>query len=131
MLAEDHGADERVAEHLLASDAAGDRWVVERLVVAARAAAHSGAPESAAVYLRRALEEPPPPSERPMLMLELGMAEASAGLPTWPSQLQAALETATDDGARVAAAMVLALRPRARAARRRGGRGARSRRRAA
>ena len=109
MLAEDHGADERVAEHLLASDAAGDRWVVERLVVAARAAAHSGAPESAAVYLRRALEEPPPPSERPILMLELGMAEASAGLPTWPSQLQAALETATDDGARVAAAMVLAL----------------------
>ncbi len=44
---------------------AGGRWVVERLVEAARAAAHSGAPESAAVYLRRALEEPPPPSERP------------------------------------------------------------------
>ncbi len=109
MLAEDHGANERVAEHLLVSDPGGDAWVVQRLVAAARAAAHSGAPESAAVYLRRALEEPPRAAERPELMLELGMAEASAGLPTWPSRLQAALESATDDGARVAAAMVLAL----------------------
>jgi DNA-binding CsgD family transcriptional regulator len=109
MLAEDHGANERVAEHLLASDPGGDEWAVERLVAAARAAAHSGAPESAAVYLRRALEEPPPPSDRPALVLELGMAEASAGLPTWPSRLQAAVESADEDDARVAAALVLAL----------------------
>ena len=109
MLAEDHGANERVAEHLLASDPGDDQWAVERLVAAARAAAHSGAPESAAVYLRRALEEPPPPSDRPALVLELGMAEASAGLPTWPSRLQAAVESADEDDARVAAALVLAL----------------------
>jgi DNA-binding CsgD family transcriptional regulator len=109
MLCEDHSANERVAEHLLAADPGGDAWVVERLAAAARAAAHSGAPESAAVYLRRALEEPPAASERPGLTLELGMAEASAGLPTWPSRLQAALESASDDGARVSAAMVLAL----------------------
>lgn len=109
MLAEGHGANERVAEHLLASDPGGDEWAVERLVAAARAAAHSGAPESAAVYLQRALEEPPPPSDRPGLVLELGMAEASAGLPTWPSRLQAAVESAGDGEARVAAALVLAL----------------------
>ena len=109
LLAEDHGPNERVAEHLLSTDRMADEWVVERLVVAARGAAHSGAPESAAAYLRRALQEPPPAADRPGLELELGMAEASAGLPTWPAGLRVALESATDDAARVAAAMVLAL----------------------
>ena len=109
LLAHEPGANERVAEHLLVSEPVSDGWVVERLVDAARAAARSGAPESAAVYLRRALEEPPPPLERPGLLLELGMAEASAGLETWPAHLEAALEGATDDSSRVAAAMVLAL----------------------
>jgi DNA-binding CsgD family transcriptional regulator len=37
------------------------------------------------------------------------MAEASAGVPTWPVHLEAALSGATDDASRVAAAMVLAL----------------------
>ena len=37
------------------------------------------------------------------------MAEASAGLPGWPAHLEAALDGATDDSGRVAAAMVLAL----------------------
>src|SRR4029077_14937791 len=41
LLAEQPGANERVAEHLLASEAAGDRWVVERLAEAARAASRS------------------------------------------------------------------------------------------
>ncbi len=91
------------------SEPASDSWVVERLVDAARAAARSGAPESAAVFLRRALEEPPSAADRPGLLLELGMAEASAGLHTWPVHLEAALNSATDDAGRVAAAMVLAL----------------------
>ena len=94
---------------LLSTDPMADAWVVSRLVAAARGAAHSGAPETAAVYLRRALQEPPPAADRPGLELELGMAEASAGLSTWPARLQAALESATDDTARVAAALVLAL----------------------
>ena len=109
LLAEDHGPTERVAEHLLSTDPMGDAWAVSRLVAAARGAAHSGAPETAAVYLRRALQEPPAAADRPGLELELGMAEASAGLSTWPARLQAALESATDDTARVAAALVLAL----------------------
>ena len=109
LLAPGPGANERVAEHLLLSDPAADEWVVERLVQAARAAARSGAPESAAVYLRRVLEEPPAPESVPGLLLELGMAEASAGLPGWPAHLEAALDGATDDSGRVAAAMVLAL----------------------
>jgi DNA-binding CsgD family transcriptional regulator len=109
LLAQEPDANERVAEHLLFTDPMSDRWVVNRLVAAARAAARSGAPESAATYLRRALEEPPPPGERSGLMLELGMAEASAGLAVWPAHLEAALDSASDDASRVAAAMVLAL----------------------
>ncbi len=109
LLAPGAGSNERVAEHLLLSDPAADEWVVERLVQAARSAARSGAPESAAVYLRRVLEEPPAPDTVPSLLLELGMAEASAGLPAWPAHLEAALDGATDDSGRVAAAMVLAL----------------------
>jgi DNA-binding CsgD family transcriptional regulator len=109
LLAHEPGANERVAEHLLVSEPASDAWVVERLVEAARTAARSGAPESAAVYLRRAMEEPPPAADQPGLMLELGMAEASAGDPAWQLHLEAALDAATDDPARVAAAMVLAL----------------------
>ena len=109
LLAGQPGAAPRVAEHLLASEPGSDVWVVERLVGAAEAAARSGAPESAAVYLRRALEEPPDEERRPALLLALGMAEASAGLPSWPVHLEAALSSASDDSSRVAAAMVLAL----------------------
>ena len=64
LLAEQPGANERVAKHLLVSEPAGDGWVVERLVEAACAAGKQGAPESEAVFLRRALAEPPPPGER-------------------------------------------------------------------
>src|SRR5207244_6502368 len=63
LLAEQPGAHERVAQHLLVIEPAGDGWVVERLVAAACAAGKQGAPESEAVVLRRALAEPPPRSE--------------------------------------------------------------------
>ena len=89
LLAEQPGAHERVAKHLLVSEPAGDGWVVERLVEAACAAGKQGAPESEAVFLRRALAEPPPPGDRSALLLDLGMAEASAGLADWPEHLQA------------------------------------------
>ena len=108
LLAEHPDASARVAEHLLVSEPAADRWVVERLVEAARAAARQGAPESQAVFLRRALAEPPPPGDQPALLLDLGMAEASAGLADWPEHLQAALDTAQNPVAAADAAMVLA-----------------------
>jgi DNA-binding CsgD family transcriptional regulator len=103
------GANERVAEHLLVSEPAGDDWVVERLVEASRVATRSGAPESAAVYLRRALAEPPEPELQPRLLLELGMAEASAGLSDWQDALQASVVAAPNETAGAAASMVLAL----------------------
>jgi DNA-binding CsgD family transcriptional regulator len=108
LLAEQPGAHERVAEHLLASEPAADQWVVERLVEAARAATRNGAPESAAVFLRRVLDEPPLASARSGLLLELGMAEVSAGLADWPEHLQQAVDAAPDAREGAAASMALA-----------------------
>jgi DNA-binding CsgD family transcriptional regulator len=109
LLAEHPGAYERVAEHLLASEPAGDPWVVERLVEASCRAGKQGAPESEAVFLRRVLVEPPPQGERSALLLDLGMAEASAGLPGWSEHLQEAVDAAPDAIAAADAAMVLGL----------------------
>jgi len=108
LLADLPGATESVAEHLLASDPAADPWVVERLTAAACTAARNGAPESAAVFLRRALAEPPAPAELPRLLLELGTAEESAGLDGWLEHLQAARDRAPDAVAAARAAGVLA-----------------------
>ena len=68
-----------------------------------------GAPESEAVFLRRALAEPPPPGDRSALLLDLGMAEASAGLADWPEHLQQAVDTAPNAAAAAVAALVLGL----------------------
>jgi hypothetical protein len=108
VLAEQPGAKARVAEHLLVSEPAEDRWVVERLIAAARAAAEEGAPESEALFLRRALAEPPASGDRAALLLALGIAEASAGLPNWHQHLQEAVEAAPDAAAAARAALVLA-----------------------
>ena len=108
VLAEQAGENERVANHLLISEPAADVWVVERLLEAARAAERNGAPDSAAIFLRRVLDEPPPAGDQPGLLLELGMAEASAGLVGWPEHLQRAVDTAPNAVAAAEAAMVLA-----------------------
>jgi hypothetical protein len=103
------GENERVAEHLLAAEPAEDRWTVDRLLEAARTARRTGAPENSVVYLRRALAEPPDPDVRPGVLLDLGVAEAMVGLPTWRDHLEEAVRTTTDDGDRVGAAVVLGL----------------------
>jgi DNA-binding CsgD family transcriptional regulator/tetratricopeptide (TPR) repeat protein len=109
LFADQPGAHEHVAKHLLVSEPAADGWVVERLLEAAHAARQQGAPESEAVFLRRVLAEPPPPGEqRSGLLLDLGMAEASAGLAGWPEHLQSAVDAAPDAAAAAEAAMVLA-----------------------
>src|SRR5436190_692033 len=81
----------------LAPEPAGDAPIARRLVDAARTAARRGAPESAAVLLRRALAEPPPAAERPGLLLELGIAEATAGQPAGEEHLREALDASGDD----------------------------------
>jgi DNA-binding CsgD family transcriptional regulator/tetratricopeptide (TPR) repeat protein len=109
LLAEQPGAHERVAKHLLISEPAGDGWVVERLVEAASLAGKQGAHESEAAFLRRVLAEPPPPGDRSALLLDLGMAEASAGLAGWPEHLREAVDAAPDAAAAAGAALVLGL----------------------
>jgi DNA-binding CsgD family transcriptional regulator len=109
LLAEQPGADDRVAKHLIVSEPAADPWVVERLVETACAAGKQGAPESEAVFLRRALAEPPPPGDRSALLLDLGMAEASAGLADWPEHLQQAVDTAPNAEVAGGSALVLGL----------------------
>jgi len=108
VLAEQPGEGDRIAKHLLISEPAADAWVVERLLEAARAAERNGAPESAAIFLRRVLDEPPLAKDRPGLLLELGMAEASAGLVGWPEHLQRAVDAAPNPVAAAETAMVLA-----------------------
>jgi DNA-binding CsgD family transcriptional regulator len=108
LLAEQPGAEARVAEHLLVSEPAADGWVVDRLVAAARAAGKQGAPESEVVFLRRALAEPPQAGDRAALLLDLGMAEASIGHADWQKHLRAAVDAAPDAEAAVSATMVLA-----------------------
>jgi DNA-binding CsgD family transcriptional regulator len=109
LLAGQPGSNELVANHLLVSEPAGDGWVVERLVEAACEAGKRGAPEAEAVLLGRALAEPPAPRNYYGLLLDLGMAEASAGLTGWPEHLQQAVDTAPNGVAAAQAAMVLAL----------------------
>ena len=79
LLAKEGVDDERVAGHLLATEATGAEWVVEVLLRSARAAAARGAPGSAAAYLERALAEPPPAGVRSLVLHELGTAELHAG----------------------------------------------------
>ena len=109
LLAEQPGAYERVARHLLVTEPAGDGWVVERLVEAACAAGKQGSPESEAVFLRRVLAEPPPLGDRSALLLDLGMAEASAGLSDWSEHLQTAVDTAPNAEVAGGSALVLGL----------------------
>ena len=108
LLADGHAGAGRIAEHLLATAPAGDGWVVEQLEMAAREASVGGAPESAAAYLRRALDEPPPPEASASLQLMLGVAEFSAGQPGWEHHLAGAVTNAGDDAARVIAALLFA-----------------------
>jgi DNA-binding CsgD family transcriptional regulator len=64
------------AEHLMASDGAGEPWAVEVLRSAAREAPNRRA---AVAYLRRALSEDPPAQVRAELLVELAAAELSGG----------------------------------------------------
>ncbi|HEV2059368.1 MAG TPA: AAA family ATPase [Solirubrobacteraceae bacterium] len=91
---------------LLATEPAGDPWVVETLREAARGALARGAPEVATRYLRRALAEPP--EARAQVLLELGSAETRTDEPGARVHLAAARELADEPWVEVSATIQLA-----------------------
>jgi len=107
ILREEDIAPERVAAHLLPSPGTGESWVVDILTAAASRAVTLGMPESAASYLRRALEEPPAAAVRGTILRQLGTSEAATGLATAAGHLRAALDAAGDDRDRALALLAL------------------------
>ena len=78
MLVRERAEPERVALHLLGTEPAGEEATVATLRDAARGAAARGAPQTAATYLRRALDEPPATAgEEAGVQLELALVLAA------------------------------------------------------
>jgi DNA-binding NarL/FixJ family response regulator len=61
----------RLAAHLVATEARGERATAETLLEAGRAALARGAPRSASAYLTRALREPAPDDLRPPILIAI------------------------------------------------------------
>ncbi len=100
-------APERMAAHLLQSPGTGQGWVVDVLCTSATGALSLGSPESAASYLRRALEEPPDQDRRPAVLRLLGISEAATGLAAAVDRLEEALAAAVDGADRAQTLLVL------------------------
>lgn len=96
-------ADERAAAHLLHTLPIGAPWVVDCLHAAAQRALAAGAPETAASYLLRALDESPAQGRRAELLVDLGRAEALAGLPSAVERLRTAVTLLEEPSARARA----------------------------
>jgi ATP/maltotriose-dependent transcriptional regulator MalT len=111
---------ERVAPQLLHVSPSGDAAVVGELRSAAEHARDRGAPATALVLLRRALEEPPPTSDAATVMIEVARVELDEGRPSVAREhLLAAFLEASDPRVRArAASMIVAAVPGDEAARR-------------
>jgi len=96
------GGDVRaVAGHLMKCNPQGEEWAVERLREFAAAVRSQGAPESAALALRRALAEELPQAVRVSVLGELAGAEDATGsAPAALGHLDDALRLAGDDETR-------------------------------
>jgi ATP/maltotriose-dependent transcriptional regulator MalT len=100
---------EAIASHLLAVNPHGDPLLVDVLSEAAGVALAAGAPETAEVYLERALAEPPTASQRPGVLRLLGQSEVSLHGPRAVEHLRAALAEASDVRERAQIARELAV----------------------
>ncbi|HEX2028573.1 MAG TPA: AAA family ATPase [Nitriliruptorales bacterium] len=98
------GVAERAAHHLLLADRAGDPWLVDRLLSAAR----SAPPRQAVTLLQRALAEPPAPEQRPAVLVALGEAEGLVGSGDAVTHLEEALAGTKDLDLRERAVRALA-----------------------
>ena len=106
VLAAERADVETLGLHLLRTEPASEPTTVTTLRAAAGQATVRGAPESAAVYLRRALREPPAdPSLTADLTSELGLNLAAHVLPGSTDVLSEAVESATTPQQRVRIAL--------------------------
>jgi DNA-binding CsgD family transcriptional regulator len=97
----------RVAAHLLPSAGSGEDWVVDVLCAAAAQARASGEPESAASYLRRALDEPPAAAARAGVLRELARCEIPTDLPAAIARLEEALSAGVEEHDRAHTLLIL------------------------
>lgn len=102
-----NASPEEVAAQLVHAPRRGDAQTVAALRDAAARASRRGGPESAVVYLSRALDEPPPREQRTPLLLELGLAEADMSAPDCARHLREALQEVDDPVARANACFAL------------------------
>jgi DNA-binding CsgD family transcriptional regulator len=98
----------RVAAQLLHSATTDEPWAVEALRAAASDALARGGPESAVIYLRRAMRGPLDTGERADVIFELGAAEALIDGPAAAARLAEALDLAQEPERRAAIAAQLA-----------------------
>jgi DNA-binding NarL/FixJ family response regulator len=108
LLSERGAGPEELATHLLRVEPAGDQQAVESLRAAAARAGVRGAPATAAAYLERALVEPALGDRRYAVLVELGRAEARAGLGEATEHLRRAVDEAAAPTSRALAAVELA-----------------------
>jgi DNA-binding CsgD family transcriptional regulator len=101
---------DRVAMQLLVAGRAAEPWAVDALRRAASDALEQGGPESAATYLRRALDEPLDDGVRAEVVFELGQAEALVEGLAASARLTEALRLAQEPKRRAAIAALLARR---------------------
>ena len=109
LLIDESGEADRVAAHLLAVGPGRTGWCVEALRSAARGAIGRGAPESAVLYLRRALAEcATEGDERVDVLRELGVVEAHTADPAAVEHLEQAKALCADPRGRAVVALELA-----------------------
>ena len=105
LLAEEGAGADEIAVHLLATEPAGDPYVVATLREAAERALRRGAAGVAVACLRRSLTEPPPVAERATVLLDLASAEVHAGEPAAAAEhFEEGLRISGDPRARAARA---------------------------
>jgi DNA-binding CsgD family transcriptional regulator/tetratricopeptide (TPR) repeat protein len=100
LLAANRTEPEVVAEHLLLSGPLRDAWSVSALHEAGRSAARKGAPTAAVRYLRSALDVADDADPPPEVLVDLCLAEASAGETTSLARFTQALQRIREPGQR-------------------------------
>ncbi|MFE9412739.1 AAA family ATPase [Streptomyces sp. NPDC006704] len=87
---------ERVAAHIMASEATGEQWQTDVLRAAARQASARGSVETAVSCLRRAVQTAGSQHERAALLIELGAIEANFGITSSVRHLTEGVELTED-----------------------------------